>query len=60
LGVSKKESYLNFDGKDISNDYKMYVTKVVQALRPNIKIESIQKDIEEIYILEEEIEKVCF
>jgi hypothetical protein len=32
----------------------------VQALRPNIKIESIQKDIEEIYILEEEIEKVCF
>ena len=57
---TKKQPYFNFDGKDHAYYYKMLVTNVVQALRPEIKIDSVKKDIEEIYILEEEIEKVGF
>ena len=54
--MTKKEAYMHLENnKNISSQYKLYISKVVELLSPNLNAE---KDIDEIFILEERLAKV--
>ena len=56
LKMTKKEAYMHLENnKNISSQYKLYISKVVELLSPNLNAE---KDIDEIFILEERLAKV--
>jgi hypothetical protein len=58
--MAEKEPYMNLKNESVENEYKFFITKIVQIFNPNLNADSIKNDVEGIYDFENKLEKVLF
>jgi hypothetical protein len=56
----EKEPYMNLKNESVENEYKFFITKIVQIFNPNLNADNIKSDVDGIYDFENKLEKVLF
>ena len=56
--MTSRTPYMQIKSPEIAYEYKYYVSRIIGAINPNANLKDYEEDINEIYAIEEKLEKV--